>query len=195
MKCSSGLFQKGNFFHIYNRVVDGELLFRENVDYEIFLEKFKIAKTKIPVSVIAYCLMPNHFHFFLRQDSDIKIFKIFNSILSSYIQIYNRKYKRKGRLMGNKLQSVLVDKECYFLKLCKYIHFNPVKAKLVSNPENWEYSNYHDWLREASSFMFNRNIIDELGVDLNYYTQTVNECNTHVKDEKYVKLLFDNDRL
>jgi putative transposase len=109
LKCSSIKFIKGNCFHFYNRAVDGEMLFFEDEDYLLFLNKFKKSMDKYPLSVFAYCLMPNHFHFFLRQNSDKKIFQIFNSVLSSYVQKYNIKYKRKGTLMAGPLQSILIE--------------------------------------------------------------------------------------
>ena len=67
LRCKSTDYVKGNYFHFYNRAVDGEDLFRERDDYLFLLKKFKGALQVTPGTVFAYCLMPNHFHFLIRQ--------------------------------------------------------------------------------------------------------------------------------
>jgi putative transposase len=195
MKCPTELFIRDNCFHFYNRAVNGEFLFFDDEDYSLFLRKFIISIEKYPLSVFAYCLMPNHFHFFLRQNSDTKIFGIFNSVLSFYAQKFNRKYSRKGVLMAGPLQSVLVDNHNYFLQLSRYIHLNPVKAKLVQVPEEWKYSNYSDWILSKNSALFDNDIFTLINMSNVEYKLLVEEYQ-ELKDEiGFTKILFDNERI
>jgi len=194
MKCSSIEFIKDNCFHFYNRAVDGKILFFEDEDYLLFLSKFKKSMEKYPLSVFAYCLMPNHFHFFLRQNSDKKIFQIFNSVLSSYVQKYNIKYKRKGTLMAGPLQSILIDDDRYFLNLCRYVHLNPVKANLVIEPEEWEYSNYSEWIGIRNGMLFDSEVFNLCRITFKKYKSSIENYLEHSTQDNFVRLLFDNKR-
>jgi len=136
--------------------------FRENKDYTQFLKPFKKSVKEIPSSVYAYCLMPNHFHFLLRQNSKIPLYKIFNKILSSYVQKYNLKYNRKGSIFAHPLQSKLVVDEEQLITLCQYIHLNPVKARLVEEPDEWEFSNYKEWISVRSDELFDDFILKKV---------------------------------
>jgi putative transposase len=194
MKCSVKLFVKENCFHFYNRAVNSEFLFYDDEDNSLFLEKFKDSMEKYPLSVFAYCLMPNHFHFFLKQNSDTKIFGIFNSVLSFYAQKFNRKYSRKGVLMGGPLQSALVDKHNYFLHLSRYIHLNPVSAKLVKTPEEWKYSNYNDWIISKNSAFFDNKIFTTINMTNVEYQKFVKEYQDCKNQNGFTNILFDNER-
>ena len=194
MKCSNDKFIKNNCFHFYNRVVDNQVLFIDDDDYSLFLTKFKESITKYPLTVFAYCLMPNHFHFFLRQDSDIKIYRIFNAVLSSYVQKFNLKYKRKGRLMGGPLQSTLIEDNNYFINLSRYIHLNPVKANLVMEPEKWIYSNYAEWIGMRNGKLFSSEIYSICETNSADYKDSFNKNIDIFSKPEFKILLFDNPR-
>ncbi|MBN2416539.1 transposase [bacterium] len=146
MRCRKEQFIKNSIFHIYNRTISGERLFRDDDDYLKFLRKLKDTVPRYPCSLYAYCLMPTHFHFLIRQDGDESIYKIFNHVLSYYVQTFNFKHKRRGRLMQGPLQHIQVVKENHLFLLSQYIHLNPVKANLVNTPHDWVYSNFREWV-------------------------------------------------
>lgn len=77
------------------------------------------------ISLIAYCLMPNHFHFLIKQTVAIGIDKFMNSLMTRYTMYFNRKYKRVGHLFQGKYKAVLVQTEDQLLHLTRYIHLNP----------------------------------------------------------------------
>jgi len=139
-------FIKNGIYHIYNRSVAGELLYRAVEDYRDFLKRFKILTEKYSLSVFSYCLMPNHFHFLIKQNSDKPVNLLFNSLLSGYVQRYNNKYQRAGRLMSNKLQHKAIDSDNYLIYVIRYIHLNPMNAGLVDDLSHWEFSNYLEWI-------------------------------------------------
>jgi putative transposase len=84
MHCKKEEYVEGSIFHFYNRTEKDKLLFKCDEDYLYFLKKFKANITRYPCEVYAYCLMPNHFHFCLKQISEQQIFGIFNAAMMSY---------------------------------------------------------------------------------------------------------------
>lgn len=145
MRCSEKEFQPGAIFHIYNHAIDDYNLFYDDEDYDYFLQLFEDKLKKIPTSLYAYCLMPDHYHFLIQQESDRKIFNLFNYLGISYAHYYNKKHERKGPIFRSPLQHIKVDNDIYLLQLSKYIHLNPVRKELINNPEDWNYSDYRRW--------------------------------------------------
>ncbi len=139
-------FTEGQYYHIYNRGAGKGLIFFNNGNYEYLLKLVKRYYKKYGVTLIAYCLMPNHYHFLLRQDTEVPLSKFINVLFNAYVQAVNIQQGRKGTLFEGRFKHVVVDREEYLTHLCRYIHLNPVKANLVSKPEDWKYSNYQDWM-------------------------------------------------
>ena len=191
MRCRKGQFIQGQYFHIYNHAINDELLFREDEDYIYFLEKFKLKLKKYPTSVFAYCLMPNHFHFLLRQDSNKPIYKIFNDLNNSYVPHYNFKYNRKGRLYRSTLKHINIKKDNYLIYLCQYIHYNPVKAGLVKKISRWKYSNYLEWIGFRNSLLFNNEILTKYYNNSKEYIKQIEEHEKYMKNKDFNNLIFD----
>jgi len=160
MRVKKENFVNGSCFHIYNHAVEHLNLFRVNNDYLRVLSRFKQKILTYPATIFSYCLMPNHYHFFIRQDSDVPIYKIFNDIFSGYTLYYNHKYSRKGTLFRSPLQHKIIATEEYFIRLSLYIHFNPVKSNLVKRPEDWIYSNYLEWIGKRKGKLFCKEVWD-----------------------------------
>jgi putative transposase len=193
MKVKEEQYEKNIIVHFYNRTVDNELLFRKEEDYIQFLKTFKESLKKIPTSVFAYCLMPNHFHFLLKQNSNVPLYKIFNIVLSSYVQKYNIKYKRKGSIFGNPLQSKLIMNNKQLIALCLYIHLNPVKAGLVNNPREWEFSNYREWIGVRHGTLFDNAIPKNNFVNSNDYVNSIEKFKEKIFEKSFLELLDDTD--
>ena len=189
MRCKKEEFIEGAYFHIYNHAAYNEILFPQSEDYEYFLKKLKKSIEKIPVSIIAYCLMPNHFHFFVRQESEIPIYKIFNLVSLSYVRHYNIKYKRYGSLYSGKLNHKGLHDLKYILNLCKYIHCNPVIAGLVNMPEKWEFSNYREWIGKRDGTLFARKFIKEFNIDIKDYVWNITSYLDLMVDNEFLKLI------
>ena len=192
MRCKKDMFQKGNCFHFYNKAVGSENLFNQREDYLLLLKKLELVIKDYSVSVFAYCLMPNHFHFFLRQDSEKPIYKIFNRIFSYYIQVFNHKYNRKGRLFNGPLQHKIITNEKYLVFLCQYIHLNPLGAGLVENIEDWEFSNYLEWIGKRNEALFNNELLRLYFENSKKYEESIKEFNKIKKEKEFNYLLFDN---
>ena len=138
-------YYKNTYHHLYNRGASKAVIFFEHSNYIYFLKRMKYYSNKYKIKIIAYCLMPNHFHIFLKQSTeDLSISSFISSLLNSYVKAINNKYQRSGTLFESKTKSKIIEKEEYFKWLIKYILDNPVKAKLVNENTEWEFSNVKD---------------------------------------------------
>ena len=191
MRCKKEEFVKGEYFHFYNRSVENTLLFKRDDDYSYFLDKFKFKINTYPASVFAYCLMPNHFHFLLRQDDDKPIYQIFNDLNNSYVQHYNIKYSRKGHLYKGQLQHKRIKNDEYIICLCQYIHFNPHKAGLVNDLSDWKYSNYLEWIGKRNGILFNDELLKIYFESAELYQQQIRYYEDYNKDKDFSELLFN----
>ncbi len=96
--------------------------------------------------------------------------------------------------MSGPLQSILIEDDKYFLNLCRYIHLNPVKANLVITPEEWEYSNYSEWIGIRDGKLFDSRVFEICNVTSKKYKNTIDNYLEHPTNNDFVKLLFDNER-
>jgi REP element-mobilizing transposase RayT len=140
------VFAADQYYHIYNRGAGKGLLFFNSGNYEYCLRLVKRYQQRYGVTVIAYCLMPNHYHFLLRQETDEPLSRFVNVLFNAYVQAVNKQQNRQGTLFEGRFRHVWVEQEEYLVHLCRYIHLNPLKAGLVSRLEDWPYSNYLEWV-------------------------------------------------
>ncbi len=112
---------------------------------ELFFDKTKDSNRA--VQIIAYCIMPTHFHLILKELKDDGISKYVGNLSNSYARYFNTKYKRKGRLWEGTFKNVLVESDEQLLHLTRYIHLNPATAGLVNDAEKWKYSSYREYLK------------------------------------------------
>jgi REP element-mobilizing transposase RayT len=91
-------FVEGGHYHIYNRGANRQPIFRDDENYRFLLGRVKEAAAEWQASVLAYCLMPNHFHFVLRQDSEHPLSGFVQAVFNSYTKAFNKRYERSGTL-------------------------------------------------------------------------------------------------
>ncbi|MFC1682591.1 transposase [Candidatus Zixiibacteriota bacterium] len=139
-------FAPGHYCHIFNRGINEQNIFFSGENYLYYLRLLGQYTDRYLATVIAYCLMPNHYHLLLRQDGEVSLSKLMQVQSNAYVQGINKQLGRKGTLFEGRFKHVHVDKDEYFLHLCRYIHLNPVKANLVQKPEKWLFSNYLEWI-------------------------------------------------
>jgi putative transposase len=144
------VFVQDHYYHVYNRGAGRGLIFFNPDNYEHCLRLVKRYYDRYSVTVVAYCLMPNHYHLLLRQETDQPLSKFINVLFNAYVQAVNRQQDRKGTLFEGRFRHVWVDREEYLIHLCRYIHLNPVKAGLVAEIGDWPYSNYLEWIEQRA---------------------------------------------
>jgi putative transposase len=154
-------FAPGHYYHIYNRGAGKQRLFREQENYHYLLRSVGHYAKQLQLSPIAYCLMPNHYHFLLRQEGDEPAGKLARLAFNKYTKAFNKQYDRTGTLFEGRYQSIHVDRTEYLLHLCRYIHANPVSARLVPRPEDWPFSNYLEWVGLRDGVLVDRGFVAE----------------------------------
>jgi len=153
-------WQTGVYYHIYNRGAHKVGIFREEANYLFALSKVKEYSKTNHISIIAYCLMPNHYHFLLRQDGKEPAGNLPQSVFNSYTKAYNKRYQHSGTLFEGRFRAKLIQTKSHLLHLCRYIHGNPVKDGLVADPADWPYSNYLEWTGEREGTLLDRAFIE-----------------------------------
>ena len=138
-------FQAGSYYHLYNRGVNKEAIFFEAENYTFFLRRLREYFTADVATVIAYCLMPNHYHLLVHLLTD-DLASIMGAFSLSYAKAINKRYERVGPLFQGRFEGKLVHKDEYLLHLSRYIHLNPVVAGLAHTPEDWAFSSYRDYI-------------------------------------------------
>lgn len=144
----------GAFYHVINRGLERREIFRSKQDYEYFLSLLLRIYEKYGLLAHSYCLMPNHYHLYLETPNG-HLSKAMRELDGHYTQKFNKKYARVGPLMQGRYKAVLVEQDSYSLQLSKYIHLNPVEAKIVNDPEEFLWSSYAAFIgkRKAPDFL------------------------------------------
>jgi len=167
-------FLPGEFYHVYNRGNNKQAIFREDDNYIYFLQKIK-KEISTHADILAYCLMPNHYHIllYIKEDTDEKkssvLSRKFGTLQGSYAQGMNKRYNTVCSLFQQKIKSKLLTKGAEQAVICfHYIHQNPLKAKLVDSMEHWKYSSFKEYLNQTFSGSVNsKTSYDLLGVAQN----------------------------
>ena len=134
-------FYKNTFHYLYNRGAFQINIFYEKADYEYFLRKLKEYKNKYFIEILCYCLMPNHYHLFIKQTKEeFSTSKFIADFSNSFTKGMNKKYNRSGVLFEGKTKSKMIDDDSYLKWVVKYILENPVKATLSDNFLEYDYS-------------------------------------------------------
>lgn len=159
----------GEYYHIYNRGSDKRNIFLKSRDYSKFRETFhyyqfigpkpklsQFAKANLYqfkpvqenklVEIISYCLMPNHFHFLLRQLKEDGISIFMSQLCNSYTKYFNIKSNRIGPLLQGRFKSVLIENDEQLLHASRYIHLNPIVSKIVNNLDHYPWSSYFEYI-------------------------------------------------
>lgn len=180
-------FVEGGIYHIYNRGVEKRIIFLDDQDYRIFKyyllvylypkEKLLIRYPELPlrllwknlseeVDLLAYCLMPNHFHLLIKQSSRDGITKLMKQVTNAYTQYFNTKYQRTGGLFQGVYKAVLLTEDEVLLHISRYIHLNPYAANLVSIPSDYKWSSLNNYLNYKNTSVEKPELI------LNYFSSS-----------------------
>jgi len=144
----------GHFYHIYNRGVDKRDIFVHEENYLFLLQRMYKYLPLYSTSLVAYCLMPNHYHMLLFANQDDSPGRFIQRLFNSYSQAFNIQERRSGTLFEGRAKSKLIFENEYLFQITRYIHLNPVRAGLVQKPENWAYSNYREFVGMRKSPFF-----------------------------------------
>lgn len=212
----------GSYYHIFNRGVDRRIIYNTKADYKralLTLEYYLPANNSIKlghylamtkgrqlamskrqqsmplVSILSYCLMPNHFHLLLRQEVDNGIASYMSLVQNSYTQYFNNKHQRSGRLFQSSFKSVMVESREQLLHLSRYIHLNPYVARIVNDTPSllkYPYSSMRHFTQDAQSFVETDVMLSQFR-NKSDYTQFVIDYASCTRSLKHIDhLIFDD---
>ncbi len=129
----------------------------------------EIQKSKRSFTLYAYCLMNNHVHLVLDEGDEYSISEIMKAIQVSYVMYFNKKYGRIGHLFQGRFRSEAVEDDKYLLAVTRYVHNNPVVAKIVNHPSQFKWSSYNIYTDgEVTNYLVSKKkILDYFGSDTN----------------------------
>lgn len=199
------VYVENGFYHVYNRGVEKRTIFEDDQDYKVLLKYLKEAlspppdlrtlKVLVPlqgasfkgvprqpknfqneVNLLAFCLMPNHFHLLLRQTGPNSMESFMRSVITRYSMYFNKRYNRVGKLFQGHYKACLVLNDDYLLHLSRYIHLNPLRdglAKIYSSYEQYIGGRYADWIKSDIILSFFNRADKEFLKGVNTYKQFV----------------------
>ena len=151
----------GLYYHIYNRGTNREPIFTCEENYLFLLRQIKHFLPYYHLAFIAYCLMPNHYHFLIRVEADGELSPFIQRLFNSYTQAFNRQHHRSGTLFEGRAKSKLIDEDSYVVHLVRYIHLNPVQAGLVKQAKDWPFSNYQEWIGQRPGTLYDPGFVKD----------------------------------
>jgi len=202
----------GEYYHIYNRGVDKMDIFKNSYDFKRFIKTmlyYQIAgpkprfslfapttnlldESKKNVEIICFCLMPNHFHFLLKQLVDKGITEFISKLSNSYTKYFNIKKGRVGYLFQGEFKSVLVGTNEQLLHLSRYVHLNPLVSDLTKNLNEYTWSSYPEYLGLTSQKNCTKEIILDQFKSKEYYKNFTLDQESYGRDLEIIKhQLFD----
>ena len=146
-------FTPESYYHIYNRGVEARKIFLDNQDYTVFLGLLKKYLTgesgglknqnrhvfknfHSELKLLAYCLMPNHFHLLFYQIPEAAVSQFMRRVTTGYVMYFNDRYQRRGGLFEGIYKASQINADAYLHHISRYIHLNPDKY------ESWPYSSF-----------------------------------------------------
>ncbi len=153
MSRSSRIRSSTGIYHVMLRGIDKRIIFSDDMDRMIFIKRVKRAKDICGFKLYAYCLMDNHIHMLIKEESE-PLELIFKRIGVSYVAYYNKKHQLYGHLYQDRFRSEPVETQEYFLDVIRYICQNPVKAGLCSSPSEYKWLGCYGF-REESGLLDN----------------------------------------
>lgn len=173
-------FVPDTYYHVFNRGSEKRVIFQNSVDYNNFIQRIKDNLPKYQIELLCYCLMPNHFHFILKQTSEKSIANFMYVVQLGYAKFFNTKYERVGPLFQGRFKAKLIKNDEYLLQLSAYIHRNPMGKAVFKDSGNppdsrnrikkfllgYPYSSYRHYINRVDGEIVKTKFI------LNYFSKT-----------------------
>ena len=193
---------ESGIYHVMLRGINQQQIFEDSEDCEKFLQILKDCKAVSEYKLFAYCLMGNHIHILIQEDTE-PIEQVMKRISTRFVYWYNIKYQRIGHLFQDRFKSEPVEDDAYFITVIRYIHQNPLKAGLCKNIYDYKYSSYNDFFKDCDlidkDFVFD---IIPLEMFEEFNSQNVNDKCLEIEskpiirvtDEQAQKIIFKYSR-
>lgn len=195
-KNTTKTYLEETFYHLYNRGINKEAVFKDQDDYAVFLNLFKRYLGKEPLKdnkgreypwfrdeleLAAFCLLPNHFHILLYQSQADSMARILKSITTTYSMYFNKRYKRVGPVFQSRYKASMITQDAYLLHISRYIHLNP------PNYKGWQFSSLPYYLGKRSASWLKPDRIIELFDNQTEYKNFVHDYEQYKRSLDKIK--------
>ncbi len=205
-------FVTGETYHIYNRGVAKQPLFRDESDFLQFLLGLSFYRESKPetslatakklqsvdeqtqgepdqplVEILAFCLMPNHFHLLVRQTTNGGISTFMSRVLNSFTRYANTRQQRVGTMFQGTFRAVHITSDEQLLHVSRYIHLNPFVARLVDHTVEYRWSSYSNYLRDQPTRLCHPGFVLELSGGADRYQEFVDDYASYARDFALIK--------
>jgi REP element-mobilizing transposase RayT len=160
---------EGGFYHVITRGNHKQKIFREEKDYLKYLEFLADYKVRYEFQIYAYVLMSNHVHL-LVETRQVPLSKILQGINQRFTMYFNWRYGTLGHLFQGRYKAILCDRDGYLLSLVKYLHCNPVRAAMVSYPEEYLWSSHREYIG------LNKDGLADIGLVLGMFSKSAKKA-------------------
>jgi len=130
----------GICYHVINRGNARAQVYHDQSDYRAFLTLMQLAAERLPMRILSYCLMPNHFHLVLWPYGDRDLSCWMHWLLTTHVSRHHRVYKSSGRIWQGRFKAFPIQQDGHLLTVMRYVERNPVRANLVARAEDWDWS-------------------------------------------------------
>ncbi len=184
------IYIKGALYYVTCRSESNQEIFKDEGDYQMFLELLKKYKEQYGIKIFAYSLMPNHLHLLIEMAKEIKpqegeavksqeISDFMHNLNNSYTKYFNGRYQRKGHLFRERFKAAIVEKQGQLLNLTAYVHLNPEKLNMVIEAKDYPHSSY-------SLYLYNKDLTKTKGLDL---SQEIAEVTSLLQNKDYAEFV------
>jgi putative transposase len=136
----------GTWYHVLNRGNRREVVFHKPADYDAFVKAINDAHVRLPVDILGYCLMPNHFHLVIRTHADGDLGRWLQWLLMAHARRYHRHYRTSGHVWQGRFKAFPVQDDDHLVGVLRYVERNALRAELVARAEDWKWSSLPGWL-------------------------------------------------
>lgn len=141
----------GALYHITSRGNERKKIFLEDRDRKKFLGTLEDYHSRYGILIHSFVLMDNHYHLILETPKG-NLLKVMHGLNGGYTGYFNRRYGRSGHLFQGRYKGIIIDKDSYLIPLSRYIHLNPVRARVVERPEQYVWSSYPGYIGRGKAY-------------------------------------------
>ncbi len=141
---------KGAWYHVMNRGAGRRVIYKHNDHRQVFLELLRELQEDYMVEIHAYCLMDNHYHLLLHTPQG-NLSRAMRHLNGVYTQRYNKIQKTDGALLKGRYKSVLIQHDAYLKQVSRYIHRNPLEARMVKSLNHYKWSSYPAYIKKTQA--------------------------------------------
>ena len=179
----------GAFYHVFNRENRRNMLFKDDDDYKKFLSLLDKSMFEYEFQTHAYCLMPNHYHLLVMME-ERPLSQALKWLNGQYARYFNDRYEQNGHVFEHRFDAKPITDVMYMLNVSRYIHMNPVKAEIVSDPIEYKWSSYGAYVLPKDDSVINtKRIMGYFENNPDYYRQYVRQTLTEDEESILSKLI------